>query len=45
MVVHLYFKGKRIAPVRFAMIISAIASNLGIGSSCNEEIEQRWITT
>lgn len=42
MVVHLYFKGKRIAPVRFAMIISA--SNLGIGSSCNEEIEQRWIT-
>ena len=41
---HLYFEEKRIGPVRFVMVIMVIASNAGIDPSCNEEIEQRWIT-
>lgn len=44
MVVKLYLKGKRIGPVRFVLIISALASKAGIGSSSTEETEQRWFT-
>lgn len=44
MVVKLYLKGKRIGPVPFVLIISALASKAGIGSSSTEETEQRWFT-
>lgn len=44
MVVKLYLKEKRIGPVRFVLITSSLASNAEIGSSSNEEIEQRWFT-
>lgn len=39
--VHLYFKWRRIGLLHFVMTIYV---NVGIGSSCNEEVEQRWIT-